>query len=289
MISNLTYYQLTCPIRVGAITLWVAIALFLFVANPSWAAGNSAAVAVETKGNIEAKPPGAIAYRKLRSGDGIDSGSFIRTLDGSSVTIVFEDSHAVYVGTNSEIHIEKYVFSKSTPQISEVKIALREGVIRSRSGIIGRVWPQNVRYQAGGIRVDIRGTEIVAILRQGSALFSVISGEIGLSSSQTVVLRAGRSALFASNTGLFDVSDTPVLISRIRGKHNNLVLDLITSIAHEFPEIRWTDSPMYSTATGVGGAAGVGAGFWPRCDHAARSCPTSRPTAMRSAAAADIR
>jgi len=84
----------------------------------------------------------------------------IRTGANSSVGIIFEDNTILSLGSDSEIFIDKYVFTPEKGIFSMIARMAR-GTASYLSGIIGRQSPDSVKFLTPDATIGIRGTHFL--------------------------------------------------------------------------------------------------------------------------------
>lgn len=139
---------------------------------------------------------------QLASGDEICVGDKITTAQNAKAKIEFTDGAVLYVLKNSEISLIDYNYSIKQPELSRNSINLARGDIRSVSGKISKINPQQYSFSTPVSTIRVVGTDflITHLPEQEGALDAgtytkVISGEIDvLSSSGSVRLHAGESS-----------------------------------------------------------------------------------------------
>ena len=139
---------------------------------------------------------------QLTSGDEIFSGDKIVTNHDAKAKILFADGAMLYVLKSTEINLVDYNYSAQQSSANRSLITLTKGDIRSVSGKISKLNPQNYRFQTPASTIRVIGTDflITHLLEQEGALDAgtytkVITGEVSVqSSTSTIRLRAGESS-----------------------------------------------------------------------------------------------
>lgn len=125
-------------------------------ALPAYAA-ESAGTVDAIKGVAWAQPIGEAA-RKLEKGTLIYQGDVIRTEKDTAVQVVFNDQTKFYLGSNTEMHINKF-----NDRRGEEGLATRifKGTFRFVSGLIAKNEPRAMRVDLAVATIGIRGTNVV--------------------------------------------------------------------------------------------------------------------------------
>ncbi len=139
---------------------------------------------------------------QLAVGDEICSGDRMATNQGAKAKILFADGAMLYILANTEINLIDYNYSPEQPEQSRSLIALVRGDIRSVSGKISKINPQNYSFKTPISTIHVIGTDFLVthLPQQESALEAgtyakVISGEISVQSpTSTIRLHAGESS-----------------------------------------------------------------------------------------------
>lgn len=139
---------------------------------------------------------------QLASGDEICSGDKIVTNHDAKAKILFADGAMLYVLKNTEITLVDYNYSEQQASANRSSITLTKGDMRSVSGKISKLNPQNYSFHTPASTIRVIGTDflITHLLQQEGALDAgtytkVITGEVSVqSSTSTIRLRAGESS-----------------------------------------------------------------------------------------------
>ena len=116
------------------------------------------ALAKSVKGSVSAK------YEKktviLKKGDWLQEGMLVKTGNKSSITMIFKDNSVLVLGSNSILHLEKYLFELSLAQF-DFQLKLNSGVASFESGKIGELAPEDFVFKTPDATVGIRGTKFI--------------------------------------------------------------------------------------------------------------------------------
>ena len=139
---------------------------------------------------------------QLASGDEICLGDKIAANQDAKAKIEFADGAMLYILKNTEISLTEYNYSAKQPELSRSLVTLSKGDIRSVSGKISKLNPQNYSFHTPASTIRVIGTDfLVTHLQQQEGAIDagtytkVISGEVSVqSSTSTIRLRAGESS-----------------------------------------------------------------------------------------------
>ncbi len=105
----------------------------------------------------------------------------IYTQDNTKVQLVFNDDTIVSVGKNSHFNIQEYIFQENQEPVAKFK--LLKGAMRSITGKIGKIAPQNFTVITKAATIGIRGTNFGIILaKKNSFQAYCTSGTISIKS-----------------------------------------------------------------------------------------------------------
>jgi len=144
---------------------------------------------------------------QLANGDEICSGDKIATNQDTKAKIQFADGAILYLLKNTEISLVDYNYSAQLPEQNRSLITLAKGDIRSVSGKISKLNPQQYSIKTPLSTIRVIGTDFLVthLLQQEGALDAgtytkVISGEVSVqSTTSTIRLRAGESSHVMTN------------------------------------------------------------------------------------------
>ena len=139
---------------------------------------------VSSAGKVVAVLDGA--ERVLSAGSGVFEGEAIRTGDGASVEIRFDDETVLSQGPNSELTLDSYVYNPNAPAQSSFLFKMAQGTYRMATGQIAEDNPDGVRLESPLATIGIRGTTTVSrILPDGTELHAAES----LSGGRSIILQ----------------------------------------------------------------------------------------------------
>lgn len=135
------------------------------------------------KGSAGITRNGAEIEAKL--GVKLDEKDTLKTEENSQVQIIFDDETVVTIGNNSNFSINEYLFEESkTPS---AKFGLFKGAMRTITGKIGKMAPENFNVQTKTATIGIRGTNFTVIAQaDGSSSIYCTLGAIIVSSVEKV-------------------------------------------------------------------------------------------------------
>lgn len=135
------------------------------------------------KGSAGITRDGAEIEAKL--GTKLDEKDTLKTEENSQVQIIFDDETVVTIGNNSNFSINEYLFEESkTPS---AKFGLFKGAMRTITGKIGKMAPENFNVQTKTATIGIRGTNFTVIAEaDGSSSIYCTLGAIIVSSVEKV-------------------------------------------------------------------------------------------------------
>lgn len=116
--------------------------------------------------------------QEIEKGAAIRVGDRIVTPSNGHVHIHFVDDALVSVRPNSELHIERYDYDPSRPELSAVKFNLKEGVTRAISGDAASSARERFRLNTPIAAIGVRGTDFVVSADQATTRALVNEGVI---------------------------------------------------------------------------------------------------------------
>lgn len=137
----------------------------------------------------------------LSEGDEICAGDKIVSTQNSTAKITFSDGALLHVLQNTEIKIDEYHYASVTDKQSRSIVSLLKGDIRSVSGKISKINPENYAIKTPVATIRVIGTDfLVTHLPENNegkltgTYAKVISGEVSVSSKLgSTILGAGDS------------------------------------------------------------------------------------------------
>jgi hypothetical protein len=118
--------------------------------------------------------------RTLFKGDLINSGDKLETAANGRMQIRFTDGSFLALKPNTTFNIEKYSFSKDTPEQGSVLFNFVRGGFRTISGAIGKVNRLNYRMNTPVATIGIRGTDYTVIFINGKLFVTVTHGKVNV-------------------------------------------------------------------------------------------------------------
>jgi len=118
----------------------------------------SVAVVKTTTGKVEVKRAGKSI--KVTKGSKLEKGDIVMTKSKSSVAIMFDDGTTVSLGEKAIFVINKFKVKPSKKEY-EVDLELKKGKAVFRSGKIGKLSPESVKFRIPSGVIGIRGTQFV--------------------------------------------------------------------------------------------------------------------------------
>ncbi|PTQ88305.1 FecR family protein [Agitococcus lubricus] len=119
--------------------------------------------------------------RPLYKGDLVKAGDKIETTAKGRIQIRMTDGGFISLRPNSVFVIEKYSFSKDTPEQGAVFFKFLQGGVRAISGVIGKVNKNNYQFNTPVATIGIRGTDYSTTLNNDVLKVTVSQGQIKLS------------------------------------------------------------------------------------------------------------
>ncbi|MCK9472900.1 FecR family protein [Sulfurimonas sp.] len=131
------------------------------------------------KGSALISRDGAEIEAKL--GAKLEEKDTLKTIDKSQVQIIFDDETIITVGNNSSFSIDEYLYEESkTPS---AQFGLFSGAMRTITGKIGKMTPENFKVNTKTATIGIRGTNFTVIANEdGSSSIYCTLGAINVSS-----------------------------------------------------------------------------------------------------------
>jgi hypothetical protein len=168
------------------------------------------------------------AARNLKIGDTVDAGETITTGERSSAVIKFEDGQIMALAANSSFRVVDYRYNKASVRDSSAVFTFLRGGLRFISGVIGSTNHSNVRVNAGGATIGLRGTDAsLAIDAVTQAVVAAVNaGAIVMTTQQgSRVITAGLFSSALPNEAPTVPAPTPEATAVVRA-----VLDFLAAI-----------------------------------------------------------
>lgn len=118
--------------------------------------------------------------RLLYKGDLVNSGDRLETGNKSRVQIRMTDGGFLALRPNSIFQIEKYSFSRDTPEQGSLVFRFLKGGMRTLSGAIGKINRANYQMTTPMATIGIRGTDYSGVLSNDALTVTVTHGQINL-------------------------------------------------------------------------------------------------------------
>ncbi len=215
-----TYPSLQRCIRVlhlfqGGWELLATALLLLLLAAPSMAS-SAMGEAVLVIGKVErvelGKAGDAPRRTRVSRGEQIVVGSELHTAENGQIHIKAVDGAVLIVRPNSILQIHSYDYNPSAPEQSNIKIELKQGVVRSVSGKGAQAAKDHFRLDTPLITIGVRGTDFTVHTTLRRSLVAVTSGGVVMTSGDAGCLPGGASCneqrayreLFAANERLLE-------------------------------------------------------------------------------------
>ncbi|UZP68832.1 FG-GAP-like repeat-containing protein [Desulfovibrio mangrovi] len=126
------------------------------------------------------------AERVLTAGSHVFEGEVIKTGEGASVEVRFDDETVLSQGPNSELTLDSYVYNSDSPAQSSFLFKMAQGTYRMATGQIAEDNPDGVRLESPLATIGIRGTTTVSqILPNGQELHAAES----LTGGRSIILQ----------------------------------------------------------------------------------------------------
>ncbi|HZP92674.1 MAG TPA: FecR family protein [Burkholderiales bacterium] len=116
-------------------------------------------------GDVKASTQGKAA-QAVAKGGALEPGMSVATGAKSSAILRFEDGQIIVLGSNSVFRIREYQFDVTTPAKNVLRFELEKGESRSITGLIGERNRENWRFDTPFARIEIRGTDFFAVVRE---------------------------------------------------------------------------------------------------------------------------
>lgn len=114
----------------------------------------------------------------LYKGDLINAGDKLETSKNGRLQIRFTDGSILSLKPNSIFSVEKYSFSRDTPEQGNVVFNFVRGGFRTISGAIGKVNRMNYRMNTPFATIGIRGTDYSASVKNEKVFVTVTDGKV---------------------------------------------------------------------------------------------------------------
>lgn len=139
---------------------------------------------------------------ELLPGDAICVGDRITVANDAKAKIMFSDGAILYLLKNAEISINDYYYAEQQPKLNRSLVSLAKGNIRSVSGAISKLNPENYSFKTPASTIRVIGTDFLIThlptpegALDAGTYTKVISGEVSVqSATRTIHLRANESS-----------------------------------------------------------------------------------------------
>ena len=164
--------------------------------------------------------------RNLKIGDTVSAGDTIATGANSSAVIKFEDGQVMALTADSSFRVVDYRYNKASVRDSSATFDFLRGGLRFISGVIGSTNHSNVRVNAGGATIGLRGTDASLTLIAQVVTAAVNVGAIVMTTQQgSRVISAHQFASVSPNEAPTAPAPTPEATAAVRA-----VLDILAAI-----------------------------------------------------------
>ncbi len=178
-------------IRLGGVA--IAVAAFLFQANVNAAVPSSAEI-ISITGKAETRVLASAPWGSAQNKQLLYGGNFVRTLDESSVALLFADKSQLKLARNSMFEIKGIGDGKTT----DTTVSLLKG----KSWMQSKSVPDKLKVQTPSGTAGIHGTDwVLEVDEAGVTTLTVLSGEVEFSNAQgSVNVRTNEQAITAPGT-----------------------------------------------------------------------------------------
>ncbi|HKQ25321.1 MAG TPA: FecR family protein [Burkholderiales bacterium] len=174
--------------------------LFLMLLPGSIALAAPVANISRTTGDVTVANAQAPA-KSASNGMGIDNGATVTTGTNGQAVIKFRDGQIVALQSRSVFRVTDYQFNQAAPESGQSFLALLQGGARILTGLIGNRHSEGWKLALPTATVGIRGTDFLALIREGAAYFKVNTGSIAVTNGVgTGVFATGQKALAQNAT-----------------------------------------------------------------------------------------
>ena len=111
------------------------------------------------KGTVWAQNPGE-APRKLEKGSPFYVGDRVYTESRSTVKLLFEDDTKFFIGAESEMNIDSFVY-RDVEQSNSFSSRVVKGTFRFVTGLIAKEQPESMEVETAVATIGVRGTNVV--------------------------------------------------------------------------------------------------------------------------------
>lgn len=141
------------------------------------------------------------ATHTLYKGDLINAGDKLETSKNGRLQIRFTDGSILSLKPNSIFSVEKYSFSRDTPEQSNVVFNFVRGGFRTISGAIGKVNRMSYRMNTPVATIGIRGTDYSVNVKNEKVFVTVTDGKVHADNDAgTADINAGESYVIEANS-----------------------------------------------------------------------------------------
>ncbi len=138
---------------------WLAALLVVLLAcSLAAAAAPGVAIVKSAEGRVEVKRSGELL--KAAAGDHLEEGDLLLTGSGSRAGIIFHDGSTLNLGEKSLLRIKAFIFVPVEKKF-DFRLRLEEGTALFESGKIGKLAPQNFKFEIPEGTIGIRGTRFL--------------------------------------------------------------------------------------------------------------------------------
>ncbi len=134
---------------------WLLVLLALSLAA---AAGSGMAIVKEVHGRVEVKRAGRLS--PVSVGDHLEAGDLLLTGAGSRAGVIFHDGSVLNLGEKSLLRIKAFVYVPLEKKF-DFKLRLEQGRALFESGKIGKLAPEDFKFEIPEGTIGIRGTKFL--------------------------------------------------------------------------------------------------------------------------------
>ena len=134
--------------------------IVLFLVNPVSILAADNAGKVETIKGIATAQKSGEHERQLQKNSPIFTSDVITTDEKSTVELRFSDDTKFFIGTDSELSIEKYIYGEAEEEDS-FSARITKGTFRFITGIIAKKKPESMEVNTAVATIGIRGTHVI--------------------------------------------------------------------------------------------------------------------------------
>lgn len=171
--------------------------------------------AIKGSANIERK---ALSIDAIL-GSALEEKDRIVTKDNSKLQLIFKDETVITIGANSNFSIKEYLFEDNKEPVA--RFNMLQGAMRTISGKIGKIAPQNFSVRTKNATIGIRGTNFTIVAQESGSFqayctYGAISAKV---ENKTYIVQQGYYVSITPQGSVQIIEFTPEDLKEMKDKN----------------------------------------------------------------------